>query len=119
MGIPHNVSLTHPNYTIHISFGSDAVIPLEVEIPSLRIAMMSNMTSDIENIQLRLEELDTLDEVRLKAQQNLELYRAQMERAYNKLGKLRTFLKGEIVLVLRQLIITSRHIGGKFEPIWQ
>lgn len=82
-------------------FGSQVGIPLEVEIPSLRITIMNDMTSDKENIQLILEELDVLDEVRLNAQQNLKLYRAQMERAYNKLNRLRTFLKGELIFVLR------------------
>lgn len=67
-------------------FGAEAVLPLPVEIPSLRIAINKELSAD-ERAQLRLEELDALDEVRLNAQQNLELYsyRAQMTRAYDKL----------------------------------
>ncbi|KAJ3707755.1 hypothetical protein LUZ61_011460 [Rhynchospora tenuis] len=34
---------------------------------------------------LRLEELDAMDEKRLMAQQSLELYRAQMTKAYDKM----------------------------------
>ncbi|KAJ4813603.1 hypothetical protein LUZ62_026169 [Rhynchospora pubera] len=68
--------------------------------------------------QLRLEELEALDEKRLIAQQNLELYRAQMTRAYNKLTRPRTFQGGELVLVLKQPIL-GRHHGPKFSPNWE
>lgn len=51
-------------------FGAEAVLPLEVEIPSLRVAVNEGLSID-ERAQLRLEELDALDEVRLHAQQNL------------------------------------------------
>lgn len=66
------------------------MLPLEIEIPSLRLAVREELTQD-EHKRLRLEELDVLDEVRLDAQQKLELYRAQMTRAYNKTAKVRTF----------------------------
>jgi hypothetical protein len=87
------------------------VLPLPVEIPSLRIAINKELSAD-ERAQLRLEELDALDEVRLNAQQNLELYsyRAQMTRAYDKLARVRTFHEGELVLVLRRPIL-GRHVG--------
>jgi len=92
-------------------FGAEAVLPLEVEIPSLGIAINEELSAD-ERAQLRLEELDALDEVRLNAQQNLELYsyRAQMTRAYDKLARVRTFHEGELVLVLRRPIL-GRHVG--------
>lgn len=54
-------------------FGTEAVIPLEVKIPPLRVAIQHGMTTDYENTQLHLDELDLLDGVRLAAQQNLEL----------------------------------------------
>jgi Integrase core domain len=54
-------------------FGVEAVLPLEVELPSLRVTMQNDMTMD-ECQQLRLDELDAMDEKRLIAQQNLEIY---------------------------------------------
>lgn len=93
-------------------FGSEAVLPLEVEIPSLRVAVHEGLSED-EQMRLRLEELEAVDEVRLNAQQNLELYRARMERAYNKMAKIRTFRKGELVLALKRPIM-GRHVGPKF-----
>lgn len=91
-------------------FGLEAVIPLEVEIPSLRIAVQNKMATDYENTQLRLDELDTVDEVKIGAQQNQELYQSQVESAYNKMARPRTFQKGELVLVPRRPIIKSKHM---------
>ncbi|KAJ4768232.1 hypothetical protein LUZ62_078607 [Rhynchospora pubera] len=68
--------------------------------------------------QLRLQELDGMDEKRLAAQQNLELYQVRMTRAYEKLSRPRTFKKGELVLILRRPIL-GRHHGPKFAPNWE
>ncbi|XP_020596670.1 uncharacterized protein LOC110036537 [Phalaenopsis equestris] len=40
-----------------LTFGSEAVLPLEVELPSLRIAISNNVNSE-DNTRLRLEELE-------------------------------------------------------------
>jgi hypothetical protein len=68
--------------------------------------------------QLRLDELDAMDEKRLMAQQNLEIYHAKMTRVYDKMARVRTFQQGELVLVLKRLII-GRHIDAKFSPNWE
>jgi hypothetical protein len=100
-----------------LAFGVKAVLPLEVELPSLWVAMQNDMTMD-ECQQLRLDELDAMDEKRLIAQQNLEIYQAKMARAYDKMARVRAFQQGELVLVLKRPII-SRHIGPKFSPNWE
>ena len=48
-------------------YGCEAVLPLEIQIPSLRIALTTEMTTE-EQHQKRLEELERLDEKRLEAQ---------------------------------------------------
>jgi hypothetical protein len=96
-------------------YGVEAVLPLEIEIPSLRVALHYE-ASDKEKIRLRLEELDALDEKRLQAQQNLEMYRARMERAYNKLARVRRFRQGELVLAIPKPLRIS---GGKFKSRWE
>ncbi|XP_020705356.1 uncharacterized protein LOC110116201, partial [Dendrobium catenatum] len=53
-----------------LAFGVEAVLPLEVELPSLRIVVSHNL-SHKDNARLRLEELDGLEELRLQAYQNL------------------------------------------------
>ena len=66
-----------------------------------------------------MEELDALDEVRLQAHQNLEIYRAKMSRVFDHKVRPRTFQEGELVLVLRRPIIPNKRICGKFEPNWE
>ncbi|XP_070022108.1 uncharacterized protein [Nicotiana sylvestris] len=48
-----------------------AVLPLERQIPSLRLGIQEGIT-DEENARLRLAELEALDEKRLEAQQSLK-----------------------------------------------
>jgi len=99
-------------------YGCEAVLPLEVQLPSLRVALHEGLTQD-EQIRLRFQELDALEEERLHALQDLELYRQNMVRAYNKLVKRRVFKKGELVLVLRHPIVVTHKTKGKFEPKWE
>ncbi|KAL0291241.1 UNVERIFIED_CONTAM: hypothetical protein Sangu_2542400 [Sesamum angustifolium] len=49
-------------------YGVEAVLPLEQQIPSLRIAIQEGRTEE-ENARIRLEELEAQDEKRLEAQQ--------------------------------------------------
>nr|XP_016476000.1 PREDICTED: uncharacterized protein LOC107797611 [Nicotiana tabacum] len=50
-------------------YGVEAVLPLEQQIPSLRITVQEGLISE-ENAQLRLPELEELDEKRLEEQPN-------------------------------------------------
>ena len=47
--------------------GTEAVLPLEIQIPSLRVTLRDGIT-DEKNAALRLEELESLDKKRLRAQ---------------------------------------------------
>jgi hypothetical protein len=93
-------------------------LPLEVQLPSLRVAIHNELTNE-EQIRLGFQELDTLEERCLCAVQNIELYRQNMVRAYDKLVKQRVFQKGELVLVLGRPIVVTHKTKGKFEPKWE
>ncbi|KAJ3689710.1 hypothetical protein LUZ61_018874 [Rhynchospora tenuis] len=70
-------------------------------------------------IQLRLEELDGMDQRRLIAQIGvMKKFQARMTRAYEKISRPGAFRKGELVLVLKQLV-TGRHHSPKFTPNWE
>ncbi|KAL0411413.1 UNVERIFIED_CONTAM: hypothetical protein Slati_3731000 [Sesamum latifolium] len=75
-------------------YGVEAVLPLEQQIPSLRIAIQEGLTEE-ENARIRLEELEALDEKRLEAQQRLECYQARLSK---------TFIR-RYVYVLSKLVI--------------
>ena len=47
-------------------YGCEAVLPLEIQIPSLRVALTTEMTNE-KKYRLRLQELETLDDKRLQA----------------------------------------------------
>jgi hypothetical protein len=99
-------------------YGSEAILPLEVQLPSLRVAVHEEITND-EQLWLRFQELDALEEGRLQAVQNLELYRQNMVGAYDKLVKQWVFQKGEHILVLRRPIVITHKMKGEFEPKWE
>ena len=98
-------------------YGVEAVLPLELQIPSLRIAIQEGLTED-ENHKLRLAELEALDERRLQAQQKLECYQARLSRAFNKKVRPRSFQVGDQVLAVRRPIIVSHKSGSKFTSKW-
>ncbi|XP_034197970.1 uncharacterized protein LOC117613470 [Prunus dulcis] len=98
-------------------YGVEAVLPLESQLPSLRMAIQEGLT-DEENEKLRLQELEALDEKRLEAQQRLECYQARLSNAFNKKVRPRSFQVGDLVLALRRPIITTHKTGSKFTSKW-
>ncbi|KAL0394676.1 UNVERIFIED_CONTAM: hypothetical protein Slati_4433800 [Sesamum latifolium] len=80
-------------------YGVEAVLPLEQQIPSLRIAIQG--LTEEENARLRLEELEALDEKRLEAQQRLECYQSRLSKTFNKKVRPRSFQVGDLVLAVR------------------
>jgi len=99
-------------------YGCEAVLPLEIQILSLRVALTAEMTKE-EKHRLRLQELEVLDDKRLQAQQQIELYQAQITRAFNKKVKERSFKKGDLVLTVRRPMVMTHKTKGKFQPKWK
>lgn len=98
-------------------FRVEAVLTLERQILSLRLAIQEGIT-DKENVKLRFVELKALDEKRLEAQKNLECYQARLSRSFNRRVCLRCFQVGDQVFAVRRSIITSHQSKGKFTPKW-
>lgn len=69
-------------------FGGEAILPIEVQIPSLRVAIHENI-AEVEAAKQRLEGK------RLQALQNLEAYQARASRAFDKRLKRRSFKQGD------------------------
>nr|CAD1837640.1 unnamed protein product [Ananas comosus var. bracteatus] len=84
----------------------------------LRVAVHENI-SDNHQSKLRLQELDSLEGLRLQAQQNLELYRSRMSNAYNRMVKERVYKQGDLVLVIPRNFMSKQHSKGKFQPKWE
>jgi len=98
-------------------YGVEVILPLEIQIPSLRIAILEGLSED-DNHKLRLAELESLDKKRLHAQQKLECYQARLSRAFNKKVRPHSFQVGDQVLAVRRPIIMTHKTGSKFVPKW-
>ncbi|KAM2332265.1 hypothetical protein ACFX1X_022845 [Malus domestica] len=98
-------------------YGVEALLPLESQIPSLRMAIQEGLT-DEENAKLHLQELEALDERRLEAQQHLECYQAWLSKAFNKKVSPRSFQTGDLILALRRPIIITHKTKSKFISKW-
>ncbi|KAI5313663.1 hypothetical protein L3X38_042839 [Prunus dulcis] len=75
-------------------YGVEAVLSLESQIPSLRMAVQEGLTNE-ENAKLHVQELEALDQKRLETQQRLECYQARLSNAFNKKVRPRSFQVGD------------------------
>ena len=72
-----------------------------------------------QNAELRLKELESLDEKRLAARQSIEIYQACMAGSFDKKVWARAFKKGDLVLAVQRPMILNHNSEGKFEPQWE
>ena len=75
----------------------EVVLPVEVEIPSMRVLMEAKLT-DAEWIQSRYDQLNLIEEKRLTAMCHGQLYQQRMKKAFDKKVKPRVFREGDLVL---------------------
>nr|XP_027093635.1 uncharacterized protein LOC113714035 [Coffea arabica] len=99
-----------------LMYGMEAVLPAEVEIPSLRILMEAQI-EEAEWVRERQEQLSLIDEKRLNAVCHGQCYQQRMARAYNKKVKPRLFEVGD--KVLKRILPMQDEAKGKFAPNWQ
>ena len=78
-------------------YGMEAVTPLEMEIPSLRVLKNAEL-DESDWAKVRFEQLNLVDEKRLAAICHHQLYQSRIARAYNKKVKPRIFKEGDLVL---------------------
>ncbi|XP_060194913.1 uncharacterized protein LOC132624104 [Lycium barbarum] len=97
-------------------YGTEAVIPAEVEIPSLRIIVEAEI-DDTEWVKSRLEQLSLIDEKRLMAVCFGQLNPQRMARTYNRKVRPRHFEVGQ--LVMKRILPHQEEARGKFAPNWQ
>ncbi|XP_020266121.1 uncharacterized protein LOC109841571 [Asparagus officinalis] len=99
-------------------YGYEAVLPLEIHIPSLRITLTVGMTPE-DSHQQHLAKLEALYEKRLEAQQHIKFYQARITKAFDKKVKYRSFKEGELVIAIRRPMILNSKKKGKFQPKWE
>ena len=78
-------------------YGFEAILPLEVEIPSLRVSLHGLIT-DKDHRAMRIQESETLDERCKEAFDHMRAYQKCMSTQYNKKVHPREFQVGDLVL---------------------
>ncbi|XP_047266979.1 uncharacterized protein LOC124897728 [Capsicum annuum] len=94
-------------------YGNKAVIPTEVEIPSLRIIQEAGLSNE-KWVRARNEQLMLIDEKRMIVVCHGQLYQHRMIYAFNKKVRARTFKVGK--LVLKRILPHQEEYKGKFAP---
>ncbi|KAG8500944.1 hypothetical protein CXB51_002957 [Gossypium anomalum] len=97
-------------------YGMEAVLPIEVEIPSLRILTEIRL-DEAEWVQSRYDQLNFIEEKRLRAIRHGKMYQKRMMRAYDKKVRLREFHEGD--LVLKKILPIQKDFRGKWMPNWE
>ena len=96
-------------------YGSEAVLPIEVEIQSLRI-LVETKVLEKDWAKAKYEQLALIDEKRARAQYHAQWYQKRIDRAFNKKMKSRDLKEGDLALkVLRDETFDPR---GKMKPRW-
>nr|CAN67021.1 hypothetical protein VITISV_007533 [Vitis vinifera] len=96
-------------------YGMEAVLPVEIEMGSLRVALEQQIP-EANWAQTRFDQLNLLDERRLRAADHVRAYQRKMARAFKKRVKPRPLRIGDLVLkAIRGLIRDPRR---KFKPSW-
>ncbi|XP_074315532.1 uncharacterized protein LOC141651731 [Silene latifolia] len=101
----------------YLVYGMEAVQPIVLDVPSLRI-LLESQVPEADWVQARYDSLDLLDERRLNALYQVQLYQKRIERAFiNKKVKPRKIKEGDLVLKsVRALLPVDPR--GKFKPNW-
>ncbi|XP_069154554.1 uncharacterized protein [Solanum lycopersicum] len=97
-------------------YGTEAVVPVEVEIPFLRIIQEAEL-SNAEWVNKRIDQLALIDVKRMVAIFHGQLYRQRMTRAFHNRVRARNFDVRQ--LVIKHIFPHQDEYKGKFAPNWQ
>ena len=99
-----------------LTYGMEAVLPIKVEIPSLRVMLEVGLDED-QWIRTRHDQLNLIEGKRLTAMCHGQLYQGRMARAFNKKVHPRGFQAGD--LVLRKVLSNHEDVRGKWAPTYE
>ena len=98
-----------------LAFGTEAVVPAEVFVPSLRTNFAASIDQNSTNLRLSL---DLTEEKRQQAQIRIATYQQRVKASFNKRVKPRDFQVGDFVV--RQVTqSTKQRNAGKLAPKWE
>ena len=99
-------------------YGYESIIPLEIEIPYLRI-VLKDIMKEPQLWEARMNQLEALDEKRTNALEYLRAYQYRIKRAYGNKVVPKAFEVGDMVLQENISNTTAKdELKGKFDPNW-
>ncbi|RDY11877.1 hypothetical protein CR513_03390, partial [Mucuna pruriens] len=112
----HTLVLTSIGETPYsLVYGMEVVLPIEVEIPSLR-ALVKAKLEEVEWVQLCYNQLNLIEEKRLATLGHGQLYQQRVKRAFDKKVHPCKF-QGD--LVLKKILPTQKDHRGKWTPNYE
>ncbi|KAD4888478.1 hypothetical protein E3N88_20551 [Mikania micrantha] len=95
-------------------FGSEAILPTEMIIPTARISLQTIEA----NNEILSQDIDTIDESRDIAKIRMAAYQQKIAKSYNKNIRIRRFQVGDLVL-RKAFQNTTNPTDGKLAPKWE
>ncbi|XP_024163741.1 uncharacterized protein LOC112170631 [Rosa chinensis] len=116
----YRTSKRNPTATIPyaLMFGHDVVLPLEVNVQSLRVQEQHHLIGE-DYVQAMWQEHEDLSEKRLEALDNLVLEKRRVARAYDKRTKGKSYSEGELVWKVVLPLGEKLDGRGKWTPRWE
>ncbi|XP_059635256.1 uncharacterized protein LOC132277412 [Cornus florida] len=101
-----------------LTYGHDAVLPMEMKVKSARVAFQNNLTS-ADYTQAMLVELEDLDEVRRDALDHIIAHKKKVMRIYNKRVKPKSFAEEDLVWKVVLPVGKVDRKYGKWSQKWE
>ncbi|CAN6693341.1 unnamed protein product [Malus baccata var. baccata] len=101
-----------------LTFGQDAVLPMEINVSSVRIQNQFGLHS-AEYIEAMCQGIEDLDAARIEALNQIQEGKIAVARAYNKRVKLKSFKEGDLVWKTVLPLGTQLRGFGKWSPTWE
>ena len=101
-----------------MTYGHDAVLPMQVVVPSLRMAQQNALSSE-DFTQSMMMELEHLDQEQMDAFNRMVVQKKKIAKAYNKKVKKKRFQEDELVWKLVLPAGTKDPVFGKWSPNWE
>lgn len=106
--------ITTNSTPFQLVYGQEAILLIELEVPSLRIAVDERL-GDIASLQFRLSELEKLDENRAHALMVMEAIQKRRKSYYDSKLQLKTIKPNDLVLLYDSRF---QNFPGKFQVRW-
>ncbi|RDY13623.1 hypothetical protein CR513_01426, partial [Mucuna pruriens] len=106
----------HRGNPLSLVYGTKAVLPVEVEIPSLRVLAEAEV-DESEWVQSRLDQLNLIEEKRLTSICHEKLYQRRIKNTFNRRVRPRVFKEGD--LVLKKRLPNAKDPRGKWAPNYE